>query len=96
VLKERLPGKGTMAELRALADSVILVKAADGYQAAISAAAVAMDPKGERFLLALRRDGQPLDKGQAPVRLVVPGDPQHIRWVRMISGLELVTLRASE
>ena len=69
-----------------------LVKASDGYQAAVSAAAVAMDPKGERYLLALRRDGQPLAKGQGPVRLIIPGDPQRVRWVRMVDSLRLVRL----
>src|SRR5262245_30895180 len=38
---------GAMKALRGLSDAVILVQAQDGYQAAYSAAAVAMDPKGE-------------------------------------------------
>lgn len=94
VLKDRLKGDNSMASLRALSDSVILVKASDGYQAAVSAAAVAMDPKGERYLLALRRDGQPLAKGQGPVRLIVPGDPKRVRWVREINALRLIKLGA--
>ena len=81
-----------MAALRSLSDAVNLVRASDGYQAAVSAAAVAMDPKGERFLLALARDGKPLDEGQGPVRLVIPGDPQRVRWVRRIASCHLVRL----
>jgi hypothetical protein len=96
VLKDHLKGDNTMASLRALSDAVILVKATDGYQAAVSAAAAAMDPKGERYLLALRRDGKPLDERQGPVVLVIPGDPQHVRWVRMIQSLQLVRLSPSK
>jgi DMSO/TMAO reductase YedYZ molybdopterin-dependent catalytic subunit len=81
-----------MAALRALSDAVILVKAADGYQTAVSAAAAAMDSKGERYLLALSRDGKPLDSRVGPVRLIVPGDPKHVRWVRAVTSLRLVRL----
>ncbi|HWE37412.1 MAG TPA: molybdopterin-dependent oxidoreductase [Isosphaeraceae bacterium] len=88
----KLKGDTPMAGLRGLADAVVLVRAEDGYQAAVSAAAVAMDTKGGRFLLALERDGQPLDKGQGPVRLIVPGDPEHVRWVRQVASLDLVRL----
>jgi DMSO/TMAO reductase YedYZ molybdopterin-dependent catalytic subunit len=91
VLKDRAKGEG-MAALRALSDAVILVRATDGYQTAISAAAVAMDPEGQRYLLALKRDGKPLGDGQGPLRLIVPGDPRHVRWVRMVSSLRLVRL----
>lgn len=92
VLKDHLEGKPEMAALRALSDQLILVTAADGYRVAISAAAAGMDPKGERYLLALKRDGQPLEKQQGPVRLIVSGDPMHVRWVRMVSSLSLVKL----
>ncbi|MBV8075989.1 MAG: molybdopterin-dependent oxidoreductase [Planctomycetaceae bacterium] len=91
VLDEQLRGSNRMAALRSLSDAVILVRASDGYQAAVSAA-VAMDPKGERFLLALARDGKPLGDRHGPVRLVIPGDPQRVRWVRMVASLHLVRL----
>ena len=83
---------GTMPALRSLSDSVLLVRGADGYQAAVSAAEAAMDPKGERYLLAVARDGRPLAKGQGPVRLIVPGDPKHVRWVREVATIRLVRL----
>ncbi|AGA25819.1 molybdopterin-dependent oxidoreductase [Singulisphaera acidiphila] len=92
VLKGQLEGKPAMAALRSLSDQVILVTAADGYRTAVSAAAVGMDPKGERYLLALKREGQPLGDQQGPVRLIVTGDPMHVRWVRMVSSLALVKI----
>jgi hypothetical protein len=94
VLRSKVDDPKSMAALRSLSDSVLLVYASDGYQVAVSAAAVAMDQSGERYLLALERDGQPLDEKQAPAQLIIPGDSQHVRWIRMISGVDLVRLRA--
>ena len=92
LLADRLKGPNAMADLRGLADSVLVVRASDDYQAAISAAEVAMDESGQKYLLATQRDGKPLDDKQGPVKLLVPGDPQHVRWVRMISAVDLVKM----
>jgi DMSO/TMAO reductase YedYZ molybdopterin-dependent catalytic subunit len=96
VLKDRVEGKEKMAALRSLSDQVILVAATDGYRVAVSAAAAAMDPKGERYLLALKREGKPLGDKAGPVRLIVAGDPMHVRWVRMVSSLSLVRFDAEK
>jgi hypothetical protein len=93
VLESRIEGPGRMPALRALSDAVLLVRGADGYQAAVSAAAVAMDETGERFLLARQRDGMPLGTGQGPIRLIVPGDRERVRWVRNVSSIGLVRLK---
>ncbi len=92
LLEKQGKGSGTMPALRSLSDAVLLVRGSDGYQAAVSAAAVAMDPKGGRYLLATSRDGKPLEKGQGPVRLIVPGDPKHVRWVKEVVTIRLVHL----
>jgi len=94
LIKTQLPGKNQMVELRALSDTVLVVGATDGYQAVLAATAVAMDPKGERFLLAFERDGKPLGENQGPARLIVPGDPQRVRWVRMVNSLQLIRLNS--
>jgi hypothetical protein len=86
----------SMVEARGLVDAVMIVHAADGYRAAVSAAAVAMDPKGERYLLAFERNGKPLPDGQAPAKLIIPADPLRVRWVRMIDGVDLVRLPKPE
>jgi DMSO/TMAO reductase YedYZ molybdopterin-dependent catalytic subunit len=93
VFEDRIQGPGRMPALRALADAVLLIRGSDGYQAAVSAAAVAMDETGERFLLALERDGEPLGEDQGPVRLIVPGDSERVRWVRGVSSIALVRLK---
>ena len=46
-----------------------------------------MDPKGERYLLATARDGQ-----VRPPQLIIPGDPQHARWVRDVVAVGLLRL----
>ncbi len=92
LLTEQLKDHEGMAGLRALSDAVIVVRATDDYLATISAAAVAMDAKGAAFLLATERDGQPLDPKQGPFKLIVPGDPEKVRWVRMIDRVELVRM----
>jgi hypothetical protein len=84
--------KTAMPKLRELADAVILVHAEDGYQAALSAAEVVMDTKGERYILALERDGKALEASHGPVRLIVPADSEHVRWVRMVSAVDLIRL----
>lgn len=92
LLADRLKGPNAMADLRNLADSVLVVRASDDYQAALSAAEVAMDESGQKYLLATERNGKPLDPKQGVVKLIVPGDPQHVRWVRMVSGVDLVRM----
>lgn len=92
LLSEQLQGGDRMAKLRDLSDAVVLVRASDNYQAALSAAAVAMDETGDAYLLALERDGKPLGEDQGPVKLVIRSDPQPVRWVRMITSVELVRL----
>lgn len=92
LLDDRLKGANAMADLRGLADCVLLVRASDGYQVALSAAEVAMDEKGERFLIAFRRDGAPLEASQGPAKLIVPGDPKHVRWIRKIERIDLIRM----
>jgi DMSO/TMAO reductase YedYZ molybdopterin-dependent catalytic subunit len=96
VLNQKLSASPSMAALRALADRVLVISAPDGYQAAVSAAAVAMDPKGERYLLALERDGKPLGDEQGPVKLIVPGDSERVRWVRNVSAVDLIQMPRKE
>lgn len=83
-------GKTSMSEARGLVDAVLLIHATDDYQVAVSAAAVAMDAKGEQYLLAFECNGKPLPEDQAPAKLIIPADPMHVRWIRMIDGVQLI------
>jgi DMSO/TMAO reductase YedYZ molybdopterin-dependent catalytic subunit len=44
------------------------------------------------IIIADKQNGAPLDPGQGPLRLVVPGEKRPARWVRQVSSL--VVLRA--
>ncbi|MBX3278311.1 MAG: molybdopterin-dependent oxidoreductase [Acidobacteria bacterium] len=65
----------------------LLVEAADAYRAVY--ALPELDPAftDKLVLLADRRDGKPLDEKEGPLRLVVPDEKRHGRWVRQVTGL---------
>ena len=92
LLADYLKGGNAMVNLRDLSDAVILVRADDGYQTAVSAAEVAMDESGEGFLIAMERDGKPLGEDRGPARLVVPHDPKPVRWIYRITSADLVRM----
>jgi DMSO/TMAO reductase YedYZ molybdopterin-dependent catalytic subunit len=64
----------------------LLIEAADGYRVVF--ALPELDPAfTERVvLLADRRDGQPLSAAEGPLRLVVPDEKRHARWVRQVGS----------
>jgi DMSO/TMAO reductase YedYZ molybdopterin-dependent catalytic subunit len=64
----------------------LLIEAADGYRVVF--ALPELDPAfAERVvLLADRRDGQPLSTAEGPLRLVVPDEKRHARWVRQVQS----------
>ena len=70
----------------------VLVKAAAGYQVAFSVAE--LDPlfTDKETLLAYRRDGKDLDSKAGPLRLVIPAEKRQARWVREVTGLEVVRI----
>ena len=63
----------------------LLVEAADGYRTVF--ALPELDPAfTERVvLLADHRNGQPLAAAEGPLRLVVPEEKRHARWVRQVA-----------
>jgi hypothetical protein len=67
----------------------LIASAPDGYRVLFSL--TEFDPafSDRVILLADRRDGQPLDNREGPLRLVVPGDKRHARWIRGVDALEV-------
>ena len=70
----------------------VLVKAADGYKAAFSLAELDPAVTEKKVLLACRRDGKELDTVVGPLRLVLPDEKRHGRWVRRVTELEVIRL----
>jgi hypothetical protein len=62
----------------------LLVEAIDGYRVVFTLPE--MDPAFTdlTFLLAHRRDGQPLSEFEGRLRIVVPHEKRHARWVRKV------------
>lgn len=81
----------TMPDWKALArlDLVMEVKGADGYPGLVTAVELAMNANGDRFILATRREGKPIESG---VQLVCREDEYHVRWVKEAVQLRLESL----
>src|SRR5215470_4706596 len=65
----------------------LVVEAADGYRAVY--ALPELDPAytDKIVMLVDKRDGKALDAKEGPLRIVVPDEKMHARWVRQVTGL---------
>lgn len=63
------------------------VEAADGYRVAFSLAELDPHTGSTEAFLAFALDGEPLDSGAGPFRLLVPTDKRGARWVRQVTRL---------
>jgi DMSO/TMAO reductase YedYZ molybdopterin-dependent catalytic subunit len=69
--------------------SYLLVEAADGYRAVFALPEIDPACTDRTILLVDRRDGQPLPAQDGPLRIVVPGEKRHSRWVRLVVALKI-------
>jgi DMSO/TMAO reductase YedYZ molybdopterin-dependent catalytic subunit len=67
----------------------LVARAPDGYQVLFSLAEFDPAFSDRVIILADRRDGKPLDKREGPLRIIVPGDTRHARWIRGVDTLEV-------
>jgi hypothetical protein len=68
----------------------LLVEAADGYRVVF--ALPELDPAftDKPIVLALLRDGKPLDEKEGPYRIVIPDEKKMARWVKQVTTLKIV------
>lgn len=71
----------------------VLAEAKDGYEVVFSMGELGSDFGNTRVIIADMQDGKPLATNKGPLRVVVPGDKQEARSVRMLQKLEVVQLR---
>jgi len=71
----------------------LIARASDGYRVLFSLAEFDAAFNARVILLADRRDGKPLDSREGPLRIVVPGDRRHARWIRAVTTLEVLRVR---
>jgi hypothetical protein len=62
----------------------LLVEAIDGYRVVFTLPEIDPAFTDLMFLLADRRDGQPLSEFEGRLRIVVPHEKRHARWVRKV------------
>jgi DMSO/TMAO reductase YedYZ molybdopterin-dependent catalytic subunit len=62
----------------------VLVEAADGYEVVFALAELDPAMTDTRVFVVDEMNGRPLPDGVGPVRLVVPGEKRHARWVRQV------------
>ena len=67
----------------------VVASAPDGYHVLFSLAEFDSAFTDRVILLADRRDGKTLDSREGPLRLIVPGDKRHARWIRGVVALDV-------
>jgi DMSO/TMAO reductase YedYZ molybdopterin-dependent catalytic subunit len=67
----------------------LVVEASDGYRAVFALPELDSVWTDRVILLVDRRDGQPLGANEGRLRVVVPGEKRHGRWVRQVIALKV-------
>ena len=67
----------------------LLVEAAEGYRVVFALPEVDPSFTDLKFLLADRRDGEPLEESEGKLRIVVPHEKRHARWVHRVVSLSI-------
>src|SRR6266481_964080 len=68
----------------------LLVEAADGYQAVYALPEFDPPSNDRMILLADRQDGAAFPATAGPLKMIVPGDKTHARWVRQVKSMTIV------
>jgi len=67
----------------------LVVEASDGYRVVFALPELDPASTDRVILLADRKDGQPLDAKEGPLRVIVPGEKRPARWVRQVIALKV-------
>jgi hypothetical protein len=67
----------------------LVVEASDGYRAVFALPEIDPACTDRTILLVDRRDGKPLSAKEGPLRIVVPGEKRHSRWVRQVIAFKI-------
>lgn len=75
---------------------VVIVGAEDSYQASFGLAELDPAFTDNVAILADMRDGKPMESPQGPLRVIVPHEKKHGRWVRMVTSITVARPAAAE
>ncbi|HEY0977248.1 MAG TPA: hypothetical protein VGE21_07235 [Flavobacteriales bacterium] len=89
VLITACPSVGAL-DKHGMVASAVKVMAADGFTAVIAGMEMDSTFQAKPVILAIDRDGAPLDGHQGPFQLIVPDDLRHSRNVRNVRSIELL------
>ena len=67
----------------------LLVEAFDGYQAVYSLPELDSSANERLILLADKQDGAAFPANVGPLKIIVPGDKTHARWVRQVKSFSI-------
>ncbi len=67
----------------------LVVEASDGYRVVFALPEIDPAFTDRVILLADKRDGKPMVNPEGPLRIVVPGEKKHARWVRQVTNLTI-------
>jgi DMSO/TMAO reductase YedYZ molybdopterin-dependent catalytic subunit len=73
----------------------LLVDAVDGYQAVYSLPELDSSANERLILLADKQDGAAFPANLGPLKIIVPGDNTHARWVRQVKSFTIARAPAS-
>jgi DMSO/TMAO reductase YedYZ molybdopterin-dependent catalytic subunit len=69
---------------------VVVVTASDGYHAAFALSELDPAMTDKKVMLADTADGKALPPEIGPLRLIVPDDKRHARWVRQVTRIDVI------
>jgi hypothetical protein len=70
--------------------SYLLVEAADGYRVVFALPEIDPGFTDKQIVLALTKDGKPLDAKEGPYRIVIPDEKRMARWIRQVTSMKIV------
>lgn len=72
---------------KVFASSYLVVEAADGFKTLFAFPELDTSFNTNTVILADQRDNQPLPNSDGPLRMIVPHEKRHARWIRQVVSL---------
>jgi len=70
--------------------SYLLAGAPDGFRAVVALPEIDPEFAERDAIVATRRDGAPLAGRDGPLRLILPSDKRHARWIRQLNSVTVL------
>ena len=68
----------------------VLIEAADGYEVVYALPEIDPEFTDQIIILATEKDGQPLQNGEGPFRIITPNDKKQARWIREVKSIKIM------